>query len=77
MKTHNIAIIKGDGIGHPVVDAAWEVLQAVAKQSGFGSFASAQALSAVPAPLSRSITSAVVASSMLKSPMASPPSASG
>ncbi|KAA0577093.1 tartrate dehydrogenase [Azospirillum sp. Sh1] len=35
MKTHNIAIIKGDGIGHPVVDAAWEVLQAAAKQSGF------------------------------------------
>ena len=35
MKTHNIAIIKGDGIGHPVVDAAWEVLRAAAKQSGF------------------------------------------
>lgn len=35
MKSHSIAVIKGDGIGAAVIDAAWEVLQAVAKGSGF------------------------------------------
>ena len=35
MKTHQIALIPGDGIGRDVTDAAWAVLQAVAKTSGF------------------------------------------
>lgn len=35
MKTHKIALIPGDGIGRDVVDAAWSVLQTVAKTSGF------------------------------------------
>lgn len=35
MKSHSIAVIKGDGIGAAVIDAAWEVLQAVATGSGF------------------------------------------
>ncbi|NYZ12271.1 tartrate dehydrogenase [Azospirillum sp. RWY-5-1] len=35
MTSHSIAVIKGDGIGAAVIDAAWEVLQAVAKGSGF------------------------------------------
>jgi len=36
MKTHKIALIPGDGIGRDVTDAAWAVLQTVAKSSGFG-----------------------------------------
>lgn len=36
MKTHKIALIPGDGIGRDVTDAAWAVLQTVAKTSGFG-----------------------------------------
>lgn len=35
MKTHTIALIPGDGIGRDVTDAAWAVLQTVAKTSGF------------------------------------------
>ncbi len=35
MKTHKIALIPGDGIGRDVTDAAWAVLQTVAKTSGF------------------------------------------
>jgi tartrate dehydrogenase/decarboxylase / D-malate dehydrogenase len=35
MKTYNIAVIPGDGIGTEVIDAAWAVLQAVAKRFGF------------------------------------------
>ena len=35
MKTHQIALIPGDGIGRDVTDAAWAVLQTVAKTSGF------------------------------------------
>ncbi|MDR3517503.1 MAG: tartrate dehydrogenase [Azospirillaceae bacterium] len=35
MKTYSIAIIAGDGIGPAVIAAAWEVLQGVAKGSGF------------------------------------------
>jgi tartrate dehydrogenase/decarboxylase/D-malate dehydrogenase len=35
MKTYSIAIIKGDGIGRDVIDAAWAVLQAAAKNCGF------------------------------------------
>lgn len=35
MKTHNIALIPGDGIGRDVTDAAWAVLQAVAKTADF------------------------------------------
>ena len=35
MKTHRIALIPGDGIGTPVIDAAWQVLEAAAKASGF------------------------------------------
>lgn len=31
MKTHRIALIPGDGIGHDVTDAAWRVLNAAAK----------------------------------------------
>jgi tartrate dehydrogenase/decarboxylase/D-malate dehydrogenase len=36
MKTHKIASIPGDGIGRDVTEAAWAVLQTVAKTSGFG-----------------------------------------
>jgi tartrate dehydrogenase/decarboxylase / D-malate dehydrogenase len=35
MKTHQIALIPGDGIGRDVTDAAWAVLQMLAKTSGF------------------------------------------
>lgn len=35
MNTHKIALIPGDGIGRDVTDAAWAVLQTVAKTSGF------------------------------------------
>ncbi|MGY5776198.1 tartrate dehydrogenase [Rhizobium sp. LEGMi135b] len=35
MKTYSIALIPGDGIGHDVTDAAWSVLQVVAKLCGF------------------------------------------
>ena len=35
MKTYSIALIPGDGIGRDVTDAAWAVLQAVAKGEGF------------------------------------------
>jgi tartrate dehydrogenase/decarboxylase / D-malate dehydrogenase len=31
MKTYNIAVIPGDGIGVDVIDAAWAVLLAAAK----------------------------------------------
>lgn len=34
MKTHEIALIPGDGIGRDVTDAAWSVLQKAAAQSG-------------------------------------------
>ncbi|MCL6653192.1 tartrate dehydrogenase [Agrobacterium rubi] len=34
MKNHSIALIPGDGIGTAVTDAAWAVLQAVAKKHG-------------------------------------------
>ncbi|PDT26947.1 tartrate dehydrogenase [Rhizobium sp. L9] len=35
MKTYSIALLPGDGIGKPVTEAAWDVLQATAKTSGF------------------------------------------
>ncbi|KAF1853669.1 hypothetical protein Lal_00031139 [Lupinus albus] len=35
LKTHRIALIPGDGIGKSVTDAAWQVLNAAAKNSGF------------------------------------------
>jgi tartrate dehydrogenase/decarboxylase / D-malate dehydrogenase len=35
MKTYSIARIPGDGIGRDVTGAAWQVLQAAAKRSGF------------------------------------------
>ncbi|MFQ6162746.1 tartrate dehydrogenase [Sinorhizobium meliloti] len=35
MKTYSIALLPGDGIGKPVTEAAWDVLQATAKASGF------------------------------------------
>lgn len=35
MKTHRIALIPGDGIGVPVINAAWGALQAVARLEGF------------------------------------------
>ncbi|MBO9170932.1 MULTISPECIES: tartrate dehydrogenase [unclassified Rhizobium] len=35
MKTYSIALIPGDGIGVPVIDAAWQVLEAASKQAGF------------------------------------------
>ena len=35
MKTYSIALLPGDGIGKPVTEAAWDVLQAAAKISGF------------------------------------------
>jgi tartrate dehydrogenase/decarboxylase/D-malate dehydrogenase len=35
MKAYSIALIPGDGIGRAVTDAAWSVLQATAKGSGF------------------------------------------
>lgn len=35
MKTYSIALLPGDGIGKPVTEAAWDVLQAVAKTSSF------------------------------------------
>lgn len=35
MKSYRIALIPGDGIGGDVVDAAWEVLNAVARKTGF------------------------------------------
>jgi tartrate dehydrogenase/decarboxylase / D-malate dehydrogenase len=35
MKTFSIALIPGDGIGRDVTGAAWQVLQAAAKGSGF------------------------------------------
>ncbi|WP_279482442.1 tartrate dehydrogenase [Aureimonas sp. SK2] len=34
MKTHDIALIPGDGIGPAVIDAAWEVLQRAASRHG-------------------------------------------
>ncbi|CAN7541376.1 tartrate dehydrogenase [Rhizobium sp. LjRoot254] len=35
MKTYSIALLPGDGVGKPVTEAAWDVLQAVAKTSDF------------------------------------------
>lgn len=35
MKSHQIALIPGDGIGKEVTEAAWQVLQAAAKAGGF------------------------------------------
>lgn len=35
MKTYSIALLPGDGIGKAVTEAAWDVLQAAAKTSGF------------------------------------------
>jgi tartrate dehydrogenase/decarboxylase / D-malate dehydrogenase len=35
MKTYNIAIIPGDGIGTEVIEAGWVVLEAAAKRYGF------------------------------------------
>jgi len=35
MKTYSIALLPGDGIGKPVTEVAWHVLQATAKASGF------------------------------------------
>lgn len=35
MKTYSIALIPGDGIGKDVIEAAWQVLQAAAKEGGF------------------------------------------
>ncbi|MFC0410352.1 tartrate dehydrogenase [Roseomonas elaeocarpi] len=35
MTSYQIALIPGDGIGGPVVDATWEVLGAAARQGGF------------------------------------------
>jgi tartrate dehydrogenase/decarboxylase/D-malate dehydrogenase len=35
MKTYSIALLPGDGIGKPVTEAAWDVLQAAAKASSF------------------------------------------
>ncbi len=35
MKSYSIALVPGDGIGNSVTDAAWDVLQVVAKISGF------------------------------------------
>jgi tartrate dehydrogenase/decarboxylase / D-malate dehydrogenase len=35
MKTYKIALIPGDGIGKDVTEAAWQVLQAAARQGGF------------------------------------------
>lgn len=35
MKTYRIALIPGDGIGKPVIAAAWEVLQQAASAEGF------------------------------------------
>lgn len=35
MKTYSIAMIPGDGIGVPVMDAAWQVLEATAKRANF------------------------------------------
>ena len=34
MKTYKIAQVPGDGVGPEVVEAAWEVLGAVAKEIG-------------------------------------------
>src|SRR5918994_3740906 len=35
MKTYNIALIPGDGIGKDVTESAWQVMQAAAKRGGF------------------------------------------
>jgi tartrate dehydrogenase/decarboxylase / D-malate dehydrogenase len=35
MKTYSIALLPGDGVGKPVTEAAWDVLQAIAKTSDF------------------------------------------
>jgi tartrate dehydrogenase/decarboxylase/D-malate dehydrogenase len=35
MKTYSIALIPGDGIGVPVIDAAWQVLEAAATRANF------------------------------------------
>ena len=35
MKTYSIALVPGDGIGPAVTDAAWQVVEAVARGSGF------------------------------------------
>ncbi len=35
MKTHRIAVIPGDGIGRPVTEAAWAVLEKAARGAGF------------------------------------------
>jgi tartrate dehydrogenase/decarboxylase/D-malate dehydrogenase len=35
VKTYSIALIPGDGIGRDVTDAAWQVLEAAARHSGF------------------------------------------
>ena len=36
MKTYSIALIPGDGIGKDVIDAAWQVVETVAKRANFG-----------------------------------------
>jgi tartrate dehydrogenase/decarboxylase / D-malate dehydrogenase len=33
MKSYSIALIPGDGIGTDVINAAWQVLEAVAKRN--------------------------------------------
>ena len=38
MKTFNIALIPGDGIGKDVTEAAWQVMQAAAKRGEFELF---------------------------------------
>ena len=35
MKTYSIALIPGDGIGKDVIDAAWQVVETVAKRANF------------------------------------------
>lgn len=35
MKTHNIAVVNGDGVGHEIVPAGLKVLEAAAKKHGF------------------------------------------
>lgn len=35
LKTHRIAVIPGDGIGHPVTEAAWAVLEKASRGAGF------------------------------------------
>ena len=35
MKTYRIAVVPGDGIGHEIVPAAWQVLEAAANKHAF------------------------------------------